>query len=160
MWTSLNFLVATMITLAGLVLFTLAMREAGDRVLSVLGLMAFGFGAVFWTLHLIFRLTVVVHAAQEWGETSSAPEWFEPWRLWAAWLFAIYSVLAYIGLAGYGTALLKMGWLPRWAGWGCVLAGLLAAPLGGLPLFIHVPLWLVGILLLRDASPPIGAVTE
>lgn len=83
---------------------------------------------------------------------SGPPQWFEPWRGWAALLFGVYSVLAYIGLALYGGALLKTGWLPRWVGWTCVVAGLLAAPLGGLPLFIHVPLWLVGILTPRHNS--------
>lgn len=62
-------------------------------------------------------------------------------------------MLAYLGLAAYGGALLKTGLVPRWAGWMCVVAGLLAAPLGGLPLFIHVPLWLVGLLVLRDRAP-------
>jgi hypothetical protein len=69
-------------------------------------------------------------------------------------LFVIYSVLAYVGLAAYGVSLLKTGWLPRWVGWACVAAGLIAAPLGGLPLFIHVPLWLAGILTLRQSRSP------
>jgi hypothetical protein len=149
LWTSVNFLLANVITLAGLALLTLALREAGDRYFSILGLLFFTFGAVFWTLHLAFRLTVMVRAAQELSLTAGPPLWFEPWRDWAALLFGVYSVLAYLGLAAYGVALLKTGWLPRWVGWTCVVAGLLAAPLGGLPLFIHVPLWLVGILLLR-----------
>ncbi|MGH9839642.1 MAG: hypothetical protein ACREEM_12750 [Blastocatellia bacterium] len=160
LWTSVNFLLANVITLAGLALFTLALREAGDRYFSILGLLFFTFGAVFWTLHLAFRLTVMVRAAQELNLSSGPPQWFEPWRDWAALLFGIYSVLAYVGLAAYGGALLKTGWLPRWVGWTCVVAGLLAAPLGGLPLFIHVPLWLAGILTLKqrwtgpDASCP------
>jgi hypothetical protein len=151
-WTCGAFLIANVITLAGLALFTLALREAGDRYFSTLGFLFFAFGAVFWTLHLAFRLTVMVQAAQEWSLASGPPQWFGSWRGWAALLFGVYSVLAYIGLAFYGGALLKIGWLPRWVGWTCVVAGLLAAPLGGLPLFIHVPLWLVGILTLRHDS--------
>ena len=153
LWTSINFLLATVITVVGLTLFTLALREAGDHVFSLLGLLGFTFGAVFWILHLTLRLTVMVQAAQEWTRTSVVPEWFEPWRDWAALLFGIYTVLAYIGLAAYGGALLKTGWLPRWVGWMCVVAGVTAVPLGGLPLLIHVPLWLVGILLLRQRRP-------
>jgi hypothetical protein len=149
-WTSVNFLLANVITLAGLALFTLALRKEGDRYFSILGLLFFTFGAVFWTLHLAYRLTVLVRAAQEFNLTVGPPQWFEPWRDFAAILFGVYSVLAYIGLAAYGVALLRTGWLPRWAGWTCVVAGMLAAPLGGLPLFIHVPLWLVGILTLRQ----------
>jgi hypothetical protein len=33
-----------------------------------------------------------------------------------------------------------------------VLAGLLAAPLGGLPLFVHVPVWIIGILMLTSRA--------
>ncbi len=153
LWTSANFLLATIITLVGLGLFTLALREAGDRTLSAVGLLIFAFGAVFWTLHLTVRMTVMVQAAQEWATTSSPPEWFEPWRAWAALLFGLYSVLAYLGLAAYGGALLTLGWRPRWAAWTCVFAGMFAAPLGGLPLFIHVPLWMVGIVLLTQRQP-------
>jgi hypothetical protein len=90
----------------------------------------------------------VVQAAEHWRVSAAAPSWFEPWRQWAAALFAIYSVLAYCGLAAYGIALLTSGGLPRWIGWTCIVAGLVAAPLGGLPLFIHVPLWVVGIVML------------
>ena len=155
LWTSVSFLIATIVTLGGLALFTLVLHSAGDRYLSVLGLLLFAFGAILWTLHLAFRLTVVVQAVESWRATASAPPWFEPWRAWAAVLFAIYSVLAYCGLAAYGAALLKTGGLPRWVGWVCIVAGLLAAPLGGLPLFIHVPLWIVGILMLtREPGIP------
>ena len=155
--TSAGFLIANIITLAGLVLFTLALCEAGERYFSTLGLVLFTFGAVFWTLHLAFRLSVTVRAAQEWSLSAGPPLWplwYEPWRDWAGLLFVIYSVLAYAGLAAYGVSLLKTGRVPRWVGWTCVLAGLIAAPLGGLPLFIHVPLWLVGILTLRQSRLP------
>jgi len=148
LWTSINFLVATVITLAGLALLTHVLRNAGDDYLSALGLLFFAFGAVFWSLHLAFRMTVLVQAAEEWRVTSTAPIWFESWSEWAALLFVIYSISAYIGLAAYGGAVLKTGWLPRWLGWTCIVAGFVAAPLGGLPLFIHVPLWVMGMMML------------
>lgn len=151
LWTSVNFVLATILTIGGLALLTLALREAGDRVLSALGLLIFTFGSVFWVLHLAIRMTVMVQAAQEWRPDSAPPEWFEPWRAWAALLFGLYSVLAYAGLAAYGVALLTIAWRPRWIGWTCVLAGPFAAVLGGLPLFIHVPLWLIGILALTTS---------
>jgi hypothetical protein len=157
LWTSVNFLLATIITLVGLALLTLVLREAGDRVLSAVGLLLFGFGSVFWVLHLAFRMTIVVQAAEAWSASAAAPDWFEPWSAWAALLFGIYSVLAYIGLAAYGGALLSVGWQRRWLGWTCVFAGLVAAPLGGLPLFIHVPLWLIGLMVLTDRSSPATA---
>ena len=154
LWTSINFLIATLVTLAGLALLARVMQDAGDRYLSQLGLQLFAFGAVFWTLHLAFRMTVVVQAVEYWRMTATAPPWFEPWRQWATILFVIYSVLAYCGLAAYGAALLKNDALPRWIGWTCICSGLIAAPLGGLPLFIHVPLWLLGILMLTRERHP------
>jgi hypothetical protein len=150
-WTSANFLLATVITIVGLTLLARALHEAGDRVLASLGLIVFTFGSVFWVVHLVFRMTVVVQAADAWRVTAMTPDWYEPWRGWAGLLFAVYSVLAYLGLAAYGGALLGLQWVPRWIGWTCVLAGVLAAPLGGLPLFIHVPLWLAGIAFLTRA---------
>lgn len=151
-WTNITFLLAAFITLAGLALFTLALREAGDRFLSVLGLLAFMFGAVFWTIHLAFRLTVLVGAAQELNRTSMPPPWLQPWRDWAGLLFGIYSVLAYLGIAAYGGALLKTGLLARWVGWTCLVFGLLAAPFVGPPFIIHIMPWFVGILLVRQRS--------
>ena len=155
-WTTANFLVATLITIVGLAFLTLALRYAGDRVLPGVGLLIFSVGSVFWVAHLAYRMTVVVQAAEDWRATTIAPDWYEPWRAWAALLFAIYSVLAYLGLAAYGRALLATKWTPRWIAWTCILAGLLAAPLGGLPLFIHVPLWLAGIAFLTRSPEHLG----
>lgn len=147
--TSATFLVAAVITLAGLTLLTLVLREAGDRYLSHLGLIAFIFGAVFWVIHLAFRLTVMVWAAGELTRTGVPPPWYEPWRNWAAVLFGFYHVLAYAALAAYGGALLKSGLLSRWVGWTCIIFALVSVPFFGPPLAIHVVPWLVGILLLR-----------
>jgi len=147
--TSATFLVAAVITLAGLTLFTVVLHEAGDRSLSILGLVAFFFGAVFWVIHLDFRLTVMVWAAGELSRTGVPPPWYEPWRNWAAVLFGLYHVLAYAALAAYGGALLRTGLLSRWVGWTCIIFALVFVPFFGPPLTVHVVPWLVGILLLR-----------
>lgn len=152
LWTSGTFLLAVFITLVGLALFTLALREAGDRFLSILGLLAFAFGSIFWTMHVAFRLTVMPWAADEFSRTAMPPAWFQPWRNWSGLLFGIYSVLANLALVAYGGAILETGLLVRWAGWTCVVLGLLAAPSFGPPLFIHLTPWLVGILLVRRAK--------
>jgi hypothetical protein len=151
LWTSATFLLATFITLPALALLTLALRQAGDRFFSVLGLLAFALGAVFWTIHLAFRVTVLTWAAQELKATGAPPPWLQPWREWAGLMFAIYSVLAYLGIAAYGGALLETRVLARWIGRTCVVVGFLAAPLFGPPLIIHVMPWFVGIVLLRQA---------
>jgi hypothetical protein len=137
-------------------LWTLALVARGDRVLAHVGLLMFAFASVFWVLHLAIRMTVMVQAAHEWSAAGTPPIWFEPWRAWAALLFALYSVLAYAGLAAYGGAWISVRLQPRWAGWTCILAGPLAAPLGGLPLFVHVPLWVIGILMLTSTPRAAG----
>ena len=98
---------------------------AGDRVSSVLGLFGFLFGAVFWVLHLAFRLTVMRRAAEEYAHSASVPPWYQPWIEWSGLLFGIYSVLAYLGIVAYGAALLGTGLTPRWVGWILVVFGLL-----------------------------------
>lgn len=120
--TSATFLVAAVITLTGLTLFTIVLHEAGDRCLSYLGLIAFAFGAVFWVIHLDFRLTVMIWAAGELTRTGVPPPWYEPWRNWASVMFGLYHVLAYAALAAYGGALLKTGLLSRWVGWTCIIS--------------------------------------
>ena len=153
LWTSGTFLLATVTTLAGLIPLTHALRSAGDRLLAVLGLVAFLFGAILWTIHLTFRLTVMIWAAREFARTAAPPPWFEPWSDWAGLLFGIYSVLAYLAIMAYGAALLQTRLLARWVGWTCLVFGLLAAPFVGPPLFIHVMPWFVGILLLKQGTP-------
>jgi hypothetical protein len=147
-WTSVSFLIATLLTLAGCVALTQSLCEAGDRVLSPVALALFLVGAVLWMLHLGYRLTVLPIASEEWHATAATPVWFEPWRQWAGALFVSYSVLAYVSLALFGCALLRTQWVPRWVAWTWIASGFVAAPLGGLPLFIHVPLWIGGIRLL------------
>jgi len=58
LWTSSTFLLATVITLAGMALLRLALQDAGDRFWATLGLLGYLFGAVFFVMHLGFRLTV------------------------------------------------------------------------------------------------------
>ncbi|MBI4483028.1 MAG: hypothetical protein HY652_09075 [Acidobacteria bacterium] len=150
--TSATFLVATVISLAGLTFFTLVLREAGDRFLSILGLVAFLFGAVFWVTHLAFRLTVMVSAAQEMARTAVPPPWYEPWYRWSGLLFGIYHVLAYLALVAYGAAVLKTALLARWVGWICIIFALVSLPFFGAPLAIHVVPWLLGVFLLQHRS--------
>lgn len=148
LWTSSTFLLATVITLAGLALFRLALREAGDTFSATLGLLAYLFGAVFFVMHLGFRLTVMPLAAEEFQRAGAAPTWYEPWRIWAGLGFGIYHALAYLALVAYGVAILKSRILPRAAAWSCIGFALLAVPWFGPPLLIHFMPWLLGTLIL------------
>ena len=56
---------------------------------------------------------------------------------------------------GLGLTLFLMGTVITMENTVCLLAGFLAAPLGGLPLFIHVPLWIAGLEILRATRTPL-----
>ncbi len=153
LWTSSTFLLGTVTTLAGLALLRLALQEAGDQFWATLGLLGYLFGAVFFVMHLGFRLTIMPLAAEELGRVGAAPNWYEPWRIWAGLGFGIYHVLAYLALMAYGIALLKTRILPRPAAWLCIGFALLAVPWFGPPLLIHMVPWILGVLVLT-ADPP------
>ena len=147
--TSGTFLLAALLTLPGLALLTVALRGTRGHVLSVMGFVGFFFASVLWTIHLAFRLTVLVWAADQPSAADGGPAWLAPWVDWAGLLFGLYSVLAFLSIAAYGGALLKAAWVQRWMGWTAVGLALAGAPLVGPPLFIHVVPWFLGIVLLR-----------
>jgi len=75
-------------------------------------------------------------AAAETVATSQVPPGFEALDRWAALLYAIHMVTAYLAWALLGAALLRSGSAPAWLGWsgvgaGCVLATGFVALRGG-----------------------------
>jgi hypothetical protein len=93
------------LTLAlGLAALSGLLRLAGDAMLSDLGLIAYGMGAVFVTLCEVAWLTA-----------AGLPE-----RLIGA-LLRIYVALSFVGQAALGAALLETGLLPAWVGWTTVI---------------------------------------
>jgi hypothetical protein len=151
--TAVLFLLGALCTLAGFVGLRAMLRE-GDEWLSRLGLAGFQFGAALWAIHLVFRVTVVLPVAEAMG---TAPPWFAPLRTWAGGLYAIYMVLAYLAIAAFGGALAKTQWIGKgwgraFVGFGLVAAVTFASPAGGPfrpPLMVQVPLYAMGVLLLR-----------
>ena len=88
-FTSGAFLLGALITLAGFTLLATLLRDAGEGVLSQLGWVAFLVGAVTWTLHLVFRATIMVSAAEEITASGTAPAWHQALRLWSGAMYAI-----------------------------------------------------------------------
>ncbi len=111
--TSGTFLLAALLTLLGLALLTFALRKASESYLSGVGLVGFLFASLLWTVHLAFRLTVMVWEADGLEAGAAQAAWIVPWRDWAGLLFALYSVIAYLCLAAYSGALLAAGFVPR-----------------------------------------------
>jgi hypothetical protein len=93
-----------MLTLAGLALLTAALIDSGTRTWPVLALVAYGVGAILWLIELAYRATVFVSVATAGGDP---PDWFEPVRAWAGAAYWGYMVLAYLGVAAVGAALLE-----------------------------------------------------
>ena len=93
-----------MLTLAGLAVLSAALISDGARVWPVLGLVCYGAGAILWLFELAFRSTVLVSIARAGGDP---PDWFEPVRAWAGATYWGYMVLAYLGIAAVGVALLE-----------------------------------------------------
>jgi len=159
---STGFLLGALLTLAGFTILNSSLEDAGDRILSRLGVLSLFFGTVCWALHLAFRLTVVISVAQ--NDRGVVPEWYPPMRMWTGVMYGLYMPLAYLGIAAFGAALGNIGWIGK--GWGraFVIFGLIAtagflARIGIFdpPLVVNVMPYIAGVLLMRrNASPIIG----
>ncbi len=157
-WLFINgsFAVACMLTLPAIAGLTAILRRAGDQGWSIIGLCLFAVGSALWLVHLGHRLAVTPWAAAELSRSGEVPQGFEATKAWMGLLFAAYMVMAYLGVAAYGAAILQAGNLPRWVGWTAVVFGLIAVP--GLltplfqpPLMVHVVPFIIGIVLVRAA---------
>ncbi|HEY6408814.1 MAG TPA: hypothetical protein VIY29_15240, partial [Ktedonobacteraceae bacterium] len=152
-WATLLVISGVIVTILGLTLLTILLRDAGDRMFSQLGLVAFVFGAVLLVIHMAFGLRVDPWAAQEAARTEVLPEFYVPLTLWLHALFVIYTILAFSALAAYGGAVLVTGVLPHWVGWISIVYGLAGLGLlgftGDAPPFLHylMPI-VIGVLLL------------
>lgn len=152
-WSASFFISGVVVTLLGLVLLASLFREAGDRFFALPGLIAFGFGAVLWVIHLASRPNIDLWAAQETANTGVIPEFYGPFTRWRGMLFVLYTVLAFSGLAAYGGAVLSTSVLPEWVGWTAIVYALVGMGVLGItrdaPPFLHhlMPL-VIGVLLL------------
>ena len=124
LWIAASFAIGVLLTLAGLVILASVLRASGDTLWSDLGQAAFLSGSVLWLTSIAFRATATVSAAKETVSSGMVPSWFEPMRNWSGAIFAVYMVLAYLGIAAYGKAMLATGLTPRWLAWTHVVFGL------------------------------------
>lgn len=152
-WANILFMSGVVVTILGLVMLTILLRDTGDRAFSQLGLVAFVFGAVLWVINLAFRLSIDPWAAQETARTAVMPDFYVPLTRWTHLLFVIYTVLAFSAMAAYGGALFSTHVLPQWVGWVTIVYSLAGLGLLGFtgdapPLLHHLMPILIGILLL------------
>ncbi len=125
------------VTLFGLAILELVVRDAGDRVLGRVGTIAFLVGSILWIVTDTLALRGV-------------PWVYENERN--------YVVLACFAVAAFGWACLRTRVLPRWLGWVSIgwALGWLALYLGRVvtaPLGINLMTLLFGLVLLRRSEP-------
>lgn len=99
-WERSSIILATLITVLGLALLEDLLREAGDTVLSQLGMVAYLFGAAIVTV----------------AETAYLSK-----REWNYAQVVVYVLLALPAQAAFGAALLQTGLVAAWAGWTAVV---------------------------------------
>src|SRR5260370_3860945 len=93
-------------------MLTVLFRDAFDRTLSSLALIAWLFGDVLMVIYIAFPLGIAPVAAQETARTGVVPAFYVQLTLWTQPLFVIYTILAFSALAAYGGGLLFTRLLP------------------------------------------------
>jgi hypothetical protein len=123
-WIHTWMIAGLVITPAGLVGLTLALRESTATVLAGMATAVYGLGAVCWIVCLAFRLTVTPWAAEQAVSSGQVPDGFSAYERWAGALYVVHMLTAYVGSAVLGIALLASDALPTWLGWAGIVWGL------------------------------------
>ncbi|MEO6105464.1 MAG: hypothetical protein ABIP52_03220 [Cyclobacteriaceae bacterium] len=161
------FFTGGLILLTGFAVFTVALRETGEQFFSGLGLMGFIVSTVLWIIHLTYRFTIPVHAADELAATGTVPPYFQALREWAGLMFGVYIFMAYLSIASYGAALLKTNFLSKGFARTCIVTGFIfafmnAAMIPGFDMPLEVPIvpYLIGVLLLITPQASVATTAE
>jgi hypothetical protein len=156
------FALGAVLTAVGFVFSTPLVSEGGlGGAVLVAGLLVYALAAPLWLAALAFRLDPTVRAAAE-REDDYAVRAFETLSRWAASLYAIYMVLAYLAVALFGAAFIGSRRVPDLLAWATLLFGAAGAVSFGLslpprmgmrslfdlPALVHVPQLAIGIALL------------
>jgi hypothetical protein len=109
--------VGILLGLFGLGVLTSRLQNEGDLGLAQLALVAFVVCALLFLLEVTFHIGVTVSAAQEAVEASAIPGYYQPLRAWVSAFKRIYVGTGMVAMVGYGGAILRTRWLPKWLGW-------------------------------------------
>ncbi|HEY7984222.1 MAG TPA: hypothetical protein VID73_08640 [Ktedonobacterales bacterium] len=148
------FIVGSLTTLAGWDLLAGRLERAGGSGFARVGLLALAIGVTVFLVWMTVRLSAEIWAAKSAVATQSVPDLFAPLAAWNGALFALYTVLTFVGLALFGAAMLTTSALPNWLGVSAIVYGLAGlavfAVARDMPPFVHyLPTPLIGVLLLR-----------
>jgi hypothetical protein len=146
------FIAGSLVTPLGLALLTRLLWEAGDRTWSYLGLLTELVGSVFWILYLSVALGLFPLAGQDTATTGAIPSYVAVVGALTAPLYLMFTVLVWVTLLAYGTALLRTRVLPHWLGWVTIPYAVLTLP--GAPIAHYLLPAVYGILLLLPRRVP------
>jgi hypothetical protein len=135
----------------GLTLLAYALHGAPGGKLATAAAVLLALGAVCWTLNVSYRLSVTVSAANQLVARGALPESYAAWRTAASYLFAGFSVLAYLAVAATGGVVLQAQLGSSTLGWVLVAWGLtLGFAVGyNVPVIAYIPFIILGAFMLR-----------
>lgn len=169
-------LLAGLLAWAGFGLLTAKLREAGERVFSVLGVSFATISTAIFTLFTLAALTVYDLGAAQEASSGNAPEWWPAlYALFRSWV-VLFAVLTYLTASLYAMALGNVGLLGKFGRVLFFVIGMTAAALAfivgagffgprtpGQGLFVllvpAVPFilpYLLGVNLVRRAGDPVA----
>lgn len=124
-------LLGSVILVAGFVVLSARLWEAGQRLLPVLGVAGVLAGSALWLANLVFRYAVVASGAaglqaevehRAWVANEylrglqGEPSWMEFLLVWTDMTQLAFVLLAYLSTAAFGAALMRTGWLGKGGG--------------------------------------------
>jgi hypothetical protein len=168
-------LLAGLLAWAGFGSLTARLREAGERLFSVLGLSAATISTALFTLFTLAALTLYDRAAQE-TASGNAPGWWPPLREFVFSWLVLFAVLTYLATSLYAIALGNVGLLGKFGRALFVVLGVIAAALALIAVtelnepatLVHGPFvfiipavpfilpYLIGVNLVRRSGDPVS----
>ncbi len=147
----LGFVTGIWTLVAGLSLLAWSLSGRPGVTPATVSAVLLALAALAWTADIVLRLGPTVWAADSLVATGAVPEAFGAWRGVRGVLFAVFSVLAYLAVAGTGWAMLDAGLVSRTLGWVLVAWGLsLGFGFGyNVPVVAYIPFMVLGGFLLR-----------
>ncbi|MDX1436954.1 MAG: DUF4386 family protein [Anaerolineales bacterium] len=153
-WGFLAQLALVILVLAGFVVVTVLLQEAGDGTLGLTALVLLIVAVVLIALEGSFYPSINPWAAREAAKTGTVPELYLALHHWMnKSLQMVYMVFALLAYLGYGWSFLRTGLVPPWGAWAAIVwsLGWLAFTLVAqttLPVAVFAWPWVVGIMLL------------
>jgi hypothetical protein len=152
-WANVFMGAAAVTLLAGLIMLTTMLDQAGERTLSRLGLVGFLLSTILWVIFSIIRGVVTPAVAAEIATSNAPPPYYETLARWTFALFFVSAIAGFLALASYGASLLQAELVPAWVGWVTLLVNLvflihLLITGDTLPAFLYLTPLLIGIFLL------------